>query len=354
MYKKEMVLSLITVGLLIGCNSQNKVKTHSHDGHTHEHHTQDFYGNYQLEDERYGTETKVTIKGEKRIMVTNSLPDHATGEFPRKGNPNKISAIDKTYEFPVTPKWIGEPQWVREPGVALNGVKFEPGTAEVVVCETGENYRVEAFQNLIDLGLDFNNAHVQPNGAYHYHGTPTSIIKNDNGNTDLVHIGFAHDGYPIYYSKSGAYKSSYKNVAGNREGEDCTYTNPKKTIDISVEDEHDGTYTSDFEYVEGAGDLDECNGVEIDGKYMYFVTDEFPYVSRCLMGEVTIEERKGPPGGQRNRNGQERRGERPSASQMIENMDDNKDGTLSKLEVKGPLKQLFDNVDKNKDGQLTL
>ena len=71
-----------------------------------------------------------------------------------------MKATPSICRFPIKPNYKGQPTWVREPGVALNGVKFEPGTAEVVVCETGENYRVEAFQDVIDLGLDFNNAHV--------------------------------------------------------------------------------------------------------------------------------------------------------------------------------------------------
>ncbi|ANW95776.1 hypothetical protein AXE80_05545 [Wenyingzhuangia fucanilytica] len=352
MNKKHLIVGAVVLSVLASCHSHKKSNTHSHDGHTHgadEAHQHDYFGDYDLEDESFGTKTKVTITNNKRVMVTNSLPDHETGEFPRKGNPNRISAQNKTYEFPLQPKWIGEPQWVREPGVAINGVKFEPGTAEVVVCETGENYKVEAFQNLIDLGLDFNNAHVQPTGAYHYHGSPTSMIKNNDTGEDLIHIGFAHDGYPIYYSKSKTYKSSYKLVDGNREGEDCTYSNPKKTIDVPVVDHHDGTYTSDFEYVEGAGDLDECNGITIDGKYMYLVTDEFPYVSRCLMGEVAQEERRRPRDGNSQR-GRREGGERPNFTQILQHMDANKDGKLSKDEVKGPLKDGFSKLDTDEDG----
>jgi len=56
------------------------------------------------------------------------------------------------------------------------------------------------------------------------------------------------------------------------------------------------TFKPDWEYVKGLGDLNECNGVMIDGKYVYLVTDEYPYVGRCLMGEFK-EER--PPHGPR-------------------------------------------------------
>ncbi|OWY62084.1 hypothetical protein B7486_60315, partial [cyanobacterium TDX16] len=42
-------------------------------------------------------------------------------------------------------------------------------------------------------------------------------------------------------------------------------------------------------YVEGSGDLDECNGTVLeDGSYAYFTTDEFPYVLGCYRGEVDL------------------------------------------------------------------
>lgn len=56
----------------------------------------------------------------------------------------------------------------------------------------------------------------------------------------------------------------------------------------------DGTYGSDWAHTEGAGDLDECNGIEIDGTYAYVITDEYPYIPRCLMGEAA---NTGGPGG---------------------------------------------------------
>ncbi|QOD61688.1 YHYH protein [Polaribacter haliotis] len=321
--------------LFLGCKSNSHSHTHKDGTANHAHKEESYFGSYNLEDKNFGTKTIVTVTDTERKIVTNALPNHKTGDFPRKGNPNTISAQKRTYSLPVNPKYTGKPTWVREPGVALNGVKFEPGTAEVVVCETGENYRVEAFQDIIDLGLDFNNAHVQPTGAYHYHGTPTEVITKFDSGKDLVHIGFANDGFPIYYSKSSAYKPSYKLLDGNREGEDCTYTNPKQTLDISVGGHHDGSYGSDFEYVANSGDLDECNGITVDGKYMYIVTNEFPYVSRCLMGQVAQEKRRG---------GGERRGD------LITQMDTNKDGKLSKSEIKGPLKEQFSKIDLNGDG----
>ena len=344
---------IILVLILLNCNSNKNISHHNHGDYGHSHHTtnayDDYFGSYSIKDKFYGTNTVVTVDGNTRTMVTNALPNHETGAFPTKGNPNTISAQKRTYRFPVSPKYVGKAQWVREPGVALNGVKFEPQTAEVVQCETGENYRVEAIQDVIDLGLDFNHAHVQPTGAYHYHGTPTSIIEKFDTGEDLVHIGFAQDGFPMYYSKSGRYKPSFKLLEGTREGDNCSYENPKERMDISIDGHHDGTYGSDFEYVEGLGDLDECNGISIDGKYMYLVTKEFPYIGRCVMGEISYKENQNTQGGPEQR----AQTSPPNIDQLFAHMDNDKDGKLSKKEVKGPLQHDFDKMDTNEDGYLT-
>ena len=372
---KQLIRTVLLVTILmcfVGCNSNKKSSTHSHDGledHSHddEHiETGDdgFFGAYTLSNDKYGTKTVVTIKDGVRTMVTNALPDHEVGTFPNPGNPNTISAQNKTYNFPMNPKYLGKVQWIREPGIALNGIKFEPGTAEIIACDTGENYRVEAFQDVVDFGVDFNNAHVQPTGEYHYHGSPTSLVKELESDGDLVHVGFAHDGFPIYYSKSDVYKSSYKKLDGNREGEDCVYNNPGQYKKVTVNGHHDGTFTSDFEYVAGHGDLDECNGITVDGKYMYIITSAFPYISRCVMGEVDESSQRqsgmqggpgqgGPGQGRPDRGQQQRRGGPPQFDQLLKEMDSNNDGKLSKDEAKGGLVDDFDRVDVNKDGFVT-
>ena len=51
-----------------------------------------------------------------------------------------------------------------------------------------------------------------------------------------------------------------------------------------------GAFTQDYEYVEGLGDLDECNGrmgitPEFpEGIYHYYATDGFPFLQRCVKG----------------------------------------------------------------------
>ena len=54
---------------------------------------------------------------------------------------------------------------------------------------------------------------------------------------------------------------------------------------------HGGTYTADFEFVKGSGDLDECNGRKgvtpefPGGTYYYVLTRDFPNVPRLFKGK---------------------------------------------------------------------
>lgn len=295
--------------MMAGCNSLSTSGEDS-EGNTEENQVknineQDFFGDFSILDRKFGTETIVTIQNDYRVMKTNAIPNHITGDFPNPGNPNAISEQNITYKIPLQPKMSGKVRWAREFGVALNGVKFEPETAERFVCETGEVYRIEAFQNLVDLGLDKHHAHVQPTGAYHYHGAPIGLIQLLDKGEDLILVGFAHDGFPIYYSISGKYKPGFELSNETRTGDVCSYRNPKNTIEKELSNTNpDGTFVSDWVYNPEIGDLDECNGMELDGKYIYLVTDDYPYVGRCLKGEFKEQRPPGPPpGGGGGRNG---------------------------------------------------
>ena len=107
--------------------------------------------------------------------------------------------------------------------------------------------------------------------------------------SDLVHVGYAADGFKIYVSRSGSYKSSYRLKKGIRpSGPGGRYT---------------GKYTADFEYAAAkVGDLDECNGAYAEelGQYVYFITESFPFAPRCLMGTADSSfSRRGPSSGGR-------------------------------------------------------
>lgn len=62
---------------------------------------------------------------------------------------------------------------------------------------------------------------------------------------------------------------------------------------------YDGTFLADYEYIEGAGTLDECNGRMTvspefpDGTYAYFLTSDFPNIPRCFKGTPSQDFAKG-------------------------------------------------------------
>ena len=128
-------------------------------------------------------------KGKKEIQVeANGIPWHKVGQFPNRGNPHTIS--EQAYNFEVrtnqkpnrkiTPlhndSGFGPPNTPF--GIAVNGVLFDPGTAEFFNGDRSSDWNYEALSGAVPLGVDFNNAHVQPNGAYHYHGLPTGLLRN--------------------------------------------------------------------------------------------------------------------------------------------------------------------------------
>ena len=253
-----------------------------------------YLSDYTLYDEEFGTSVEVTISNKVRNIVSNAIPNHRTGSFPNSGNPHTITEQNKIWNFPLKGVYTGNPKDVREPGVALNGVKFEPGTAETVTCNSGEIYKVEGLQQDYPLGMDINNAHVQPSGEYHYHGISQLLIDVFSNNKDLVLIGFAQDGFLIYYSKSNNYKSSYQLSSTPRKGTNCTVS-LRNQQDLDLEGTTpNGTYTEDWNYIANSGELDECNGAFINDQYAYVITNEYPYFPRCLMGEFT-EQSQGRP-----------------------------------------------------------
>lgn len=221
----------------------------------------------------------VTIYTESgyRYFESKAIPNHDTGTFPNAGNPNTISEQDLTYKVTLNPVYTGKQTPVQLPGIALNGIPMEPGTAE----REGD-YNIEGLQDTYNLGMDYSNAHVQPTGLYHYHGVPEGYLDTVATDEDMVLVGYAADGFPMYHSHSGAYTSGWELVDVRSDG-----TTP------------DGTYTQDFEFTD-AGNLDECNGAWIDDDtYAYFVTDEFPYIQRCVNGTSDSSFAKGPgTGGQ--------------------------------------------------------
>ena len=258
-------------------------------------------------------QVSITESGKWRVIRSNAIPAHPTGLFPNRANPNAISAQHTEVRVPVAPTWQGRATEARRPGIALNGVMFEPGTAECFGKARGGNagrqgarpqrgqrppprqrdgqqgsrqsgrgqsggrpqdceWREEAIVGGRGrLGLDASNAHVQPTGQYHYHGIPDGLVAGlPPGPDGLVHVGWAADGYRMVVDPAGRLTTSYRLRTGKRG------SGPGGSFD--------GTYTADYEFINGLSDLDSCNGTTVNGEYIYVLTERFPYVPRCLNG----------------------------------------------------------------------
>jgi hypothetical protein len=252
---------------------------------------------------RIGTNrVTITVTGGERIISANGLPDHQPGDFPRPGNPNSISSQNYNFHLPAHPEIAPHPTPAGHAlfGVAVNGVPFDPGTAEFWNRDPRSGWNYEAKSGFINLGLDENNAHVQPTGAYHYHGLPSGLIqKLGRDGSKMLMIGYAADGFPIYTGYG--YKQANDPTSGLKKMH-SSYRLKTGTRPNGPGGAYDGKFTADFEYAKGSGDLDECNGrfgvtPEFpQGIYHYYITDEFPWISRVWRGTPDPSFMKRPPG----------------------------------------------------------
>ncbi len=263
------------------------------------------------------------VDGDVRVIRTNGIPSHATGSFPNAGNPNAIRRQDRTLRVPASPKRAASPTPVEgyDFGVAVNGVKFDPGAAEFYRGDPNSGWRYEPLSGAIDLGLDENHAHVQPDGAYHYHGLPTLLLE-ELGVKAQSHsplVGWAADGYPIYalygYTDPENPRSPIMEVSSGYE----VKFGDRPLGSGNPGGAYDGVFVADYTYVAGRGDLDECNGRFTvtpefpTGTYAYFLTNEWPVIPRCFNGQPSSDFAKRRPGGPPGAQGEGRAapGERP-------------------------------------------
>ena len=261
-----------------------------------------------------------TSDGSDRILSGNGIPNHEVGTFPNSNNPNTIKEQVVNKRFTLCPSIISESGLeVIGPALsiayAINSVKFDPATAgrcndagECSLAQGQGNWNIEALgHDTFDFGDDMNHAHVQPNGTYHYHCMPELIMEFLGDNQGMTIVGWASDGFPVYarygYSNSNDSNSTIKPLQPSyrlKQVPDVNRPEILKTLiggpgqgstkpDISIPM---GAFTQDYEYVEGLGDLDQCNGrfgvtPEFPyGIYYYMVTDDFPFFTRCLKGNI--------------------------------------------------------------------
>ena len=250
----KTTIAILALIVATGCAAD----THSHSAdeeHTH----------------NYSQPTRITVSGNQRCIQSNGIPDHDTGPW-REG----AVAIEQAHNFcmDASPELTGSiARNVRISGITVTGIPLRPGTAEYYDASSDKGYsrdpssgwNVEGMGGLI---MDPQNAHVDGSGYYHYHGIPSAVVSSLEGTL----FGYAADGFEIHYV-GDATQSSWQLKSGERE------SGPGGA--------HDGTYVQDYEYVTGSGTLDECNGGTLDGRFVYYATDEFPFFPRCFKGSVS-------------------------------------------------------------------
>ena len=230
----------------------------------------------------------ITVDGDSCSLAANSIPNHSFNDA-SASFVDPVTEINATYEIPLDPEFADAPTALSlqlDNGLFLNGVKldllaagcFGVGDGKIGCFDMDTNWRYDPMSPLNNFGTDTHNAHVQPGGQYHYHGNPKALFDLDGDVASPV-IGFAADGFPIFGSfvQDGdvprAVASSYQLKEGARPS---TSDSPGGV--------YDGTFVDDWEFVEGSGDLDECNGMMRDGIYGYYVVDQYPWVLACYQG----------------------------------------------------------------------
>lgn len=229
----------------------------------------------------------IEVSGDSCGFSTNAIPNHDFNDG--LGFPNDVAAQNDYYEITSTPTIAAMPTQLAlnyDDALMLNGVKvdllaaacFGVGDERTGCNNINQPWRFDPMFSANGFRVDSHNAHTQPNGAYHYHGTPNALFFSTT-NIESPVVGFAADGFPIfgsYFDDGTAVRkaaSSYQLRPGLRPS---AAGEPGGT--------YDGTFRDDYIYVPNSGDLDECNGMTVDGVYGYYITDEFPYIVACFSG----------------------------------------------------------------------
>lgn len=210
-------------------------------------------------------------KDSKCVFTSNSIPNH---DFKDGGNfANVTQEVVDIFEVVQSPVFSSTPvalSLTYDNAIMLNGVKLDmlavacygvgagPLGQEKIGCgDVGTPWRYDPMSLLNNFGTDSHNAHTQPDGAYHYHGSPKVLFVEG---VESPVIGFVADGFPIFdpYINDNrtvrAVISSYTLKPGarvNQAGEGAFSTG-----------NYDETFRDDYTYT-GQGDLDECNGMVI-------------------------------------------------------------------------------------------
>ena len=277
---------------------------------------------------------------DKCIFESNNIPNHDIGKDTTNGRDfgSTVDANNNTYRLevprnPTNPDPNTVPTYITRRGgfitmngIMLNGVDLDmdsafcynenfPGPIKIslrsrddptIRCTTRQEWYAIPVANPNIVTVDEYKGHSF-NGRYHYHGNNDALYSHDHDSEGDIFlaakrtgcsgspvVGFAPDGFPIY----GQYYFNIADRAWNLRKAKSSYRIKESFIatgrrDIGgsepvlpINDDYPlGIFENDWEYVDGYGDLDECNGmVDYYGNYGYYYTDEYPYGPVCTKG----------------------------------------------------------------------
>lgn len=100
-------------------------------------------------------------------------------------------------------------------------------------------------------------------------------------------LGFALDGFPIYGSTGARSSWQLRQIAKRTVLPDGTELTPAQEGPPVSAEYPLGSFTEDYEYAAGSGDLDEHNGRAFNGTYAYFLTATYPHlIGPTYAGEI--------------------------------------------------------------------
>lgn len=300
--RRNVLVAGLSLGFAITTSGATALRAFAADGER----SVNVLGDYTIRNATTGCMVSVKVRKGIRSISSNGLPDYQPGVFPNSGNPNSISAQAYSFALPTNPKLTTITPFAipQSFGITVDGVLFDPFAAEYWNNDRNSGWQYYALGGGVNLGLDKNNAHVQPSGAYHLHGIPVGLLDVLGTSLHSPLVGWAGDGFPIYVRNG--YANSKK--AGKVRSMKSSYQLKTGTRPSGPGGTYNGWFNQDYQYVAGSGDLDAANGrfgVTPDhpkGTYAYFITDGFPSVPNAFAASiaasfVSLPPAGGPPGG---------------------------------------------------------
>lgn len=240
----------------------------------------------------YNGSLTITVDTESKecVLSTNSIPNHDFNDS-NASFVTDVAAISDEFRIPLEPKFANETTALSltyDNALLLNGIKvdliaaacYNVGDEKIGCNDIDQPWRFDPMSPENDFGTDSHNAHTQPDGTYHYHGNPVALF-DQSGSVESPVVGFAADGFPIF--------GTYINDNGQIRAVTSSYRLKNGTRPSSAGDPggtYNGQYVDDYEYIEGLGDLDECNGMMRDGVYGYYIVNAYPWVLKCYKGTL--------------------------------------------------------------------